>query len=159
MKKIVLFLMLGALAMSFSKKTATEIDNRLKFEYSIQVSEQDKNTLIVTGKITNKSNETIYYLSESCRGVKDYVIIGSKEISKVNEMECFVNFMLYNSLKPNQNFTFKTMLKRTNENAKINLKFKFVELKKDLKLVEHNRIHNYKLADRKKVVYLDGEFK
>ena len=100
----------------------------LKFGYTIQRDSIDSSLIRIGAKIINKTNEKIYFLSESCNGLNYYLKMNNSKITPSVSIHCNVTYPRKIEIDANSEYVFNSVIKINRELKVASFTLIFVQL-------------------------------
>lgn len=124
-----LLLFIGLL--SLTSNSFSQSDQALSLNYTVEKDEQQKGVYHFYASITNHTNETVYFLSESCNGLDYYITTTSPQANVEILMHCNATFPRKLTIAPGKSHLFKVRIRCMKSISNLGLNLTFIQLSKN----------------------------
>lgn len=100
----------------------------IEFQYTMKRDSVDSSLMRVEAKIINKTNEKIYFLSESCNGLDYYLKTNVSNIEPYIMIHCNASFPRKTEINSRSEYIFHSLIRAEKELKEIDLTLTFVQL-------------------------------
>ncbi|MFK7947060.1 MAG: hypothetical protein AB8G11_05675 [Saprospiraceae bacterium] len=111
-------------------------DERLSFEYDVKQYLLNPETINIKAKITNHSDEDVYFYYDSCNGIKYLFQIKDSDLGINPFVLCYLTEPMSQRILANSTFEYEYPIHIEEDFDKIHIDFRFPELTKDNEYVK-----------------------
>ncbi len=131
-------------------------NENLEFNFIASRDSSSSSLLHIDGKIINKSDKSIFFLSESCNGLDYYLKTKHTDAYIFLAVHCNATYPRKIEIKPQAEYSFSTSIHETESIEILELTLTFVELKPDTK-IKGRFIHEIKNEYSNSTIYLKAK--
>lgn len=131
MRKLTVVLFLLVLVIGISAKFGDKEENSIVFNYALSSSNDGEDWLHLDGKIKNNRPHTVYFMSESCNGMVDYLVMDTSKVRAESIFFCEISELVKKKIKTGEVYLFTAELNPKQNDFKCQIDLKFVERFKD----------------------------
>ena len=129
--------------------------DNIEFTYEFEKDKSNSNLINVMAKIINKSENDIYFLSESCNGLDYYLTTNTTSAEIFIMIHCNVTYPRKIELKANSDYEFKTIIQLKGSVEKVGLNLKLLKLGESVQ-IEGKFIDVIRKENTKQTMNLEG---